>query len=70
MMIVVGKVFLDDGHGKWKFLTVVVELHIMKLKVEYIPLPTVNRFVTYTIFGFSLRYPGRPSVGLETFLIA
>lgn len=29
MMIIVGKVFFYDGHGKWKFLTVVVKLHIM-----------------------------------------
>jgi len=60
---------LDDRHSKGKFLAVVVKFHVMKLKIEDIPLPAIDRFITNSIFGFSFRYPGRPSIWLEPFLI-
>ena len=70
MVIVIGNMLLDHVHNKRHFLTVVVEFHIMKLKVEDVPLPTVDRLVANSIFCFPLGNPRRTAVRLETLLVA
>jgi hypothetical protein len=42
VVIVVGNMFVNHLHDEGHLLAVVIEFHIVKLKVEYIPLPTVD----------------------------
>ena len=52
MMIVVGYVLVDELHCYGDFGTISIEFHVVQFQIKYIPLSTINGFMTYTIFGF------------------
>ena len=68
MMVIVGDVFFYHLHNEWYLLTVVIELHVVQLKVEDVPLPAVDGFVADAVLGLAFGDPRRPSVRLEAFL--
>jgi hypothetical protein len=70
VMVEVGDMFLNERHCKRDLLTIVVEFHVVKLKVKDIPLSAVDRFIANSIFGFAVRDPRRTTVGLKSFLIS
>lgn len=69
-MVEVGDMLLNERYCKRDLLTIVVEFHIVKLKVKDVPLSAVDRFIADSIFGFAIRDPRRTSVGLKSFLIS
>jgi len=68
MMVVVWNVLFDQWHCEGYFFTVVVEFHVVELQIKDVPLTAIDRFVADSVFCFSLTYPGRSTIGLETFL--
>ena len=42
MVVGVWDEFIDELHGSWDFLAVFVEFHVVELKVEDVPLTTIN----------------------------
>lgn len=66
MVVIVWNVFIDHLHHKRHFFAIIIEFHVVKFQIKHIPHSWIYRFISYSIFGFFLTDPRRPSVWLET----
>lgn len=70
VVVKVWDMFLYKGHCDWHFFAVIVELHIVQLQVENIPLSAIDRFIPHAVLRLAVRNPRWPPIWLESFLVS